>query len=362
MGGDYPDYCKKVVVVYEGTITGGEVLVDHRKILGIALKTPTFPFCIPTSIENAALAYDAVTDRFKVDVQAMTIGTIDANITDKWTRQLGQIDLARVLGSALAHANPVISRLTDGSAFIDPRTIRALTSADIVSVIESAAAGLKVDIKTDTLGGLKVLEKNATGVKFDLVTDTLGGLKVVEKNATGVKFDLVTDTLAGLKVLEKNATGVKVDLVTDTLAGLKVYEKNATGIKVDITTDTLAGLKVTQATRTNLLAKPEREDLTSLGGSASPNNAGVQIIAPNGTKKIKVYDASYCGGVDGNHCFYFGTSTVLTTKRFLSRNKLGVMSKTFVQPRVSDASDGLYIYASVNESGGMLYDIGYVQE
>jgi hypothetical protein len=69
---------------------------------------------------------------------------------------------------------------------------------------------VKVDIKTDTLGGLKVLEKNATGVLVDLKTDTLGGLKVVEKNATGIKVDLVTDTLAGLKVINATFANLKV--------------------------------------------------------------------------------------------------------------------------------------------------------
>jgi len=45
------------------------------------------------------------------------------DITDRWARLLGQIDLARVLGAALAHANPVITRLTDGAIFIDPRDV-----------------------------------------------------------------------------------------------------------------------------------------------------------------------------------------------------------------------------------------------
>ena len=95
---DLPDYSKKVIVIYEGTITGGEVLVDHRKILGIALKDPTFAKCIPTSIENDAIAYDAVTDRFYVDIakisatEVLTVaqesiartvtGTVTAEITD----------------------------------------------------------------------------------------------------------------------------------------------------------------------------------------------------------------------------------------------------------------------------------------
>lgn len=95
--------------------------VDLWWIKGVILQDPTIAACLPTSIENAAIAYDALNDRFKVDIEAMTVGTINTNISDRWARQLGQIDLAHVLGAALSHSNPVIARLTDGSAFIDPR-------------------------------------------------------------------------------------------------------------------------------------------------------------------------------------------------------------------------------------------------
>ena len=61
-----------------------------------------------------------------------TWGTVD--ISDDWTRQLGLVDLSRVLGAALAHTNPVITRISDGtSAFIDPRSIRALLATDLVT-------------------------------------------------------------------------------------------------------------------------------------------------------------------------------------------------------------------------------------
>jgi len=99
------------------------VKISHEQILGTALKTPTFAQCVPTSIENTAIAYDVVNDRFKVDVAAMSVGTIGVDVSDEWTRQLGLVDLSRVLGAALSHANPVIVRLTDGSAWIDPRDV-----------------------------------------------------------------------------------------------------------------------------------------------------------------------------------------------------------------------------------------------
>lgn len=43
---------------------------DHRWIKGVELQNPTFPACIPTSVENDAIAYDAVNDRFNVNVSA----------------------------------------------------------------------------------------------------------------------------------------------------------------------------------------------------------------------------------------------------------------------------------------------------
>jgi hypothetical protein len=110
MGGDLPDYSRKVIVVYEGSIISGEVKVDHVKIKGLTLKDPTEPLClpssienivrvnhlqikgialkdpyiplsIPTSVENPALAYDAVNDRFKVDIAALSVGVIPVSLT-----------------------------------------------------------------------------------------------------------------------------------------------------------------------------------------------------------------------------------------------------------------------------------------
>jgi hypothetical protein len=121
MGGDLPDYSRKVIVVYEGTIEGGEVKCDHRKIKGLTLKDPYIALSIPMSVENPALAYDAVNDRFKIDLEALSCGIIPVSFADDWTRQLGQIDLARTLGAAISHTNPLIVRLSNGTTWIDPR-------------------------------------------------------------------------------------------------------------------------------------------------------------------------------------------------------------------------------------------------
>lgn len=83
-------------------------LVDLWKIKGLVLKDPTVALTVPVSVENTAIAYDSTNDRFKVDVEAVSAGAFS-------------MDLAKVLGATLAHSNPVIARLTDGSGFIDPR-------------------------------------------------------------------------------------------------------------------------------------------------------------------------------------------------------------------------------------------------
>lgn len=108
--------------------------IDHWYLKGVELLDPTIAKALPISIENPALAYDSANDRFKVDIEAVSAGAFPVDITDDWTRQLGQVDLARVLGAALSHSNPVIARLTDGTDFIDPRNIRTLTSSDVVTV------------------------------------------------------------------------------------------------------------------------------------------------------------------------------------------------------------------------------------
>lgn len=117
----------------------------------------------------------------------------------------------------------------------------------------------------------------------------------------------------------------------------------------------------TQNTRASLKVQPEREDLISLGGVVSPNNAGVQIVGGTASQYIKVYDAGYEPLAAGLHYFYFGTSTTATAKRFMSRTTLAPYGKSFVHPRVGASGDGLYLFSAVSETN-MPYDLGYVKE
>lgn len=180
------------------------VRISHEQILGEALRTPAFEACVPCSIENDAIAYDPDNDRFYVDIANWSAGDLPITIANDMTRELGIVDLSYVLGSALAHDNPVIVRLTNGSAFIDPsdvsdraarllgivygslaqlqqratsydlyvqlrhnaveidpRDIRDLTNSDIVTVEQSTAASLKATVTQ--------LEKDRTISSIDAV-------------------------------------------------------------------------------------------------------------------------------------------------------------------------------------------------
>jgi len=315
---DLPDYEKRIIVVSVPGEYPGFVQIDHRQIKGLNLKNPYVALCVPISVENPALAYDAVNDLFKVRIDQWNIASIIADVSDKWARQLGKVDLSRVLGADLAHNNPVISRLTNGAAFIDPRDRNwTLGASDVPDLMDRA---------------MRLLGK------------VYGTLDVLQQQAT-TKELLVQIAHAGTP---KDPTQIRALTSGDIITAVQA---------------TAANLKnePTQTTRTNLKVMPEREDAINLGGSVSPNAAGVQILAPNGSKQIKVYDAGYHAGVSGTHYFYFGTATTATTRRFCTLNSTGLIHKTFVMPRVSNAADGLYLYASVNDPG-IPYDLNYVQE
>lgn len=67
---DLPDYRREVNIVESITIiTEGSATVDIVAVGGVTLATPTVSACVPISIENPAIAYDGVNDRFTIDIE-----------------------------------------------------------------------------------------------------------------------------------------------------------------------------------------------------------------------------------------------------------------------------------------------------
>jgi len=205
---------------------------DHWYIKGVELKDPTVSASIPMSIENPALAYDSVNDRFKVDIEAQSLTALNTDVSDRWARQVGQVDLARVLGAALDHANPVIARLTDGVAFIDPRDV--IDRAGRLLGIVYGSEGQQLLQRATTYDLLVQLRHN--GVEIDptqiRALTTSDQITVFQTDETQLKAT-VTQAAKDREITDitKVATPKQIDL-TFTAAGSTAIWTPATGAKI----------------------------------------------------------------------------------------------------------------------------------
>jgi len=194
--------------------------INHKQILGVALKTPTFTQCVPCSIENEAIAYNDATDRFKVDIEAMSVGTIQVDVADEWARQLGQVDLSRVLGAALSHSNPVIARLTDGSAFIDPRDVSD-RAARLLGVVYGSLDKLQQQATTKELLvqiSHQGVVKDPTQIRSLTSSDTV---TAVQATAANLKATVVQDSaVRTISSIDTTATPYQI---SNTFAGAENY-------------------------------------------------------------------------------------------------------------------------------------------
>lgn len=233
-----------------------------------------------------------------------------------------------------------------------PVTVSNFPSSFEVSNFPAAFEVSNLPAGFELLDGSNVLSLVKEAMNYDAAK--YGPILFGRSNETPNKYhQILVDSDGHLTVHLRNTSNVEINPATeDTLATLFKASQNIGN----------TSFAATQSTRASLLAKPEREDIVSLGGVASPNNNGAQLVAGSGSTVIKVFDAEYEAVTAGLHYFYFGTSTASTTKRFLSRQTVGVNSKTFAHsPRVGAAGDGLYLFSAVSDAN-IPYDVGYVQE
>jgi hypothetical protein len=178
--------------------------IDHWWIKGVEFQDPTIAACLPISIENPAIAYDLVNDRFKVDVEAMSVGTINVDPVDKWARQLGKIDLQRFLGVDISLANPILNSLVYAEDIIDPRNIRALDTSDKVSAYGSESQPLLQ--RAVTYDALAQIRHN--GVEIDP--------RQIRTLTTADKINVIGDE--GYVLSQDVHGSLKVTLLTNTTA------------------------------------------------------------------------------------------------------------------------------------------------
>jgi hypothetical protein len=201
-----PDFQKRI-----------KALTDLWYIKGVLLQDPTVAACLPISVENTALAYNSATDRFKVDIEAMTIGAISVTLANDMTRELGIVDLSYVLGAALAHDNPVIARLTDGSDFIDPRDVSD-RAARLLGVVYGSLDKLQQRASTKEL----LVQLRHEGAEIDPtqirdLTDT--DIVTVVQDTAASLLAMVTQAEKDRTISSIDATGTPVQISISGLNG-----------------------------------------------------------------------------------------------------------------------------------------------
>jgi hypothetical protein len=246
---------------------------------------------------------------------------------------------------------------------IDPRSIRALTSSDVVSVYNFAnpLPTLVQYPSGTTIDPRSIRTLTSSDIVTALINYPSGTLIDPRSIRTLTPSDIVT-------VLVNYPSGTLIDpRAIRALTSSDVVSVYNFANPLPVSESGSWTVTATQSTRTSLLVKPEREDLTGgEGGTYSPNNAGVQVIAGVSGKYIKVFAAGYEILAAGLHYFYYGTSTTPPTlpspKAFLLGSAVGRNRQTFTNPmNTGAAGDSLYIYSIVSETN-MPVDVQAVVE
>jgi hypothetical protein len=253
MSSGEPDFTKRIkgqmdlafvkgVALKDPTVTGcvpvsieHVVDINHLKIKGTTLKNPSFTACIPCSIENTAIAYDITNDRFKVVVESWTAGALAVSLANDFTRQLGQVDLYRVLGATLAHTNPVIVRLSTGATWLDPRdrnwTITEalarswnLGASDVPDLSDRAARLLG-----KVYGNQDVLQQRATTKELLVQIQHQG----VEKDPTQIRALTSSDVITVVQGTAANLLATVTQAAKDRT--ISSVDATATAQQIDVT-------------------------------------------------------------------------------------------------------------------------------
>lgn len=249
--------------------------IDHWWIKGVELVDPYIAASVPISVENPALAYDATNDRFKVDIEAITVGTLQVDPTDEWTRQLGQIDLARYGGAAIGVGNPLDMQIIVSAAAIDPRD----RNWTITETIPVSATNLDIRGLVKTQDEVYAVLKTDAGVAYDardisdnaarLLGIVYGNQDQLQQRAT-TKELLVQISHQGS---EKDPTQIRALTNTDVVSA---EQSDETKLKAT----------VTQASSTRTVDDVTKTVSTARGEATSSGNT--EIITVSAGKKLRI--------------------------------------------------------------------------
>lgn len=184
--------------------------VDLARVLGAAL-TPDNPVI--------SGLYDALGNRMPSMDAVARPGFID--VIDRWTRQLGLVDLSRVLGVALSAANPVITGIYDAANNRMP-SMDAATRAGYVRSQQNVSFLIRSDKDVNFTTAIAVNAKedeNLAGLQSDKILITNVAILSDEQKYYRVLFytrdtfdnvNLDLDTFIGQVDLDLNTNGFQI--------------------------------------------------------------------------------------------------------------------------------------------------------
>jgi hypothetical protein len=255
--------------------------------------------------------------------------------------------------------------------------ISGTTSATSVGITGSVALTTTASVGITGSATLPVYQTSGVSVTGSI------GLSVTGSTLSGVTATVpITGSLTTVTTVS-NLTGGSVGItgstsLTTTLAGTSVgltgsntltTVSNLTGGSVGITGSSIpfsgvvsGSVGVTGSVGLTTIGVSGSCTLTITGSySLSPNNAGILLFGSGSSQRVKVYSAGYTCNQNCFHCFYFGNTTTLTTNAFLFTSGSGTFRQTYIQPMMSTANQGLYIWSSGSETN-MSVDAQYLLE
>jgi len=205
---DLPDGTRKYILQQD--ITGyTDVAINAAKIKGDAFIDPTIAACLPISVENPALAYDADNDEFYV--------------RSKSTSRPIYADLRTLVGAAISKTNPLNVRLGDGTDNIPFPT--ALDTGAFKVREQNPITGFATQTTLALIAGYVDGLETLLGGGLPAALDT-GAVKTREQNpitgfATAANQIIIQAYIDGIETL----LGGGLPAALDNLA-LKIREQN----------------------------------------------------------------------------------------------------------------------------------------
>ena len=214
------------------------------------------------------------------------------DICDRWTRQLGQVDLQRYIGAPCGLANPIDVQTVFGGVVVDPRARTWNLNNTVDSVAVSPVLLSTWDIS-------------------DRWARQLGQIDLAR--VLGAALSAGNPVIAGI-----------FDAAGNRMPSMDAYARRGY-------------IEVSSGTRTTTKVQPEREDLLIYSEDVAAVGAGdTELLAAVGGQKHKIYACGYESDAAVRVGFRFGAGST-----FCRRSTAGPFAQTFVQPMIGAANTAL---------------------